>query len=257
MKNSLGRMGVGLASAAIATMSLSGCATTARLDARFDTDTVGSPPSTYPSPSPPNDVLTYTGTYVTATVEPDPAGGRWLRIVPTPAFLTAPDFRRRAIVATSDTFTTNSPRNIRGHLRLRVTGVGTVIVGLRPLQGSQFGDFIAGFLVGSYPASGAVYLLPGFTLERVEDNTFSFSPAGKLDDYQPGTVIDINWSVDQASRRLAATSGGRSSHSITFPGASGGVGTVPIQKLSVWVWLERPNADTQLFVDRLFAEEVR
>jgi hypothetical protein len=72
MKNSLGRMGVGLASAAIATMSLSGCATTARLDARFDTDTVGSPPSTYPSPSPPNDVLTYTGTYVTATVEPDP-----------------------------------------------------------------------------------------------------------------------------------------------------------------------------------------
>jgi hypothetical protein len=214
-----------------------------------------------PSPSPPNDALSYTVTHVTPTVvAPDPDGGRWLRIVPTQAFLAAPDFRRRAIVATSDTFTGKSPRNIRGHLRLRLTGVGTVIVGLRPLQGSQSPDFIAGFLVGSYivpPASGVVYLLPGFTLERVEDNTFSFSPSAKLADYQPGTVIDINWSIDQASRRVAATSGGRSSHSITFPDASGGIATVPIRQLTVWVWLEAPNPDTQLFLDRLFAEEVR
>ena len=258
MKNWVIRVGAWLASTAIAVLVLSGCATTARLDARFDADTVGSPPSTSPPPSPPNDVLSFTATFVTpVVVAPDPDGGRWLRIVPTPSFLTAPDFRRRAILATSDTFTTNPPREIRGHLRLRVTGAGTVIVGLRPLQGSEFTDFIAGFLVGSHPTGGGVYLLPGFTLERVEDNTFSFSPAGRLANYQPGTVIDINWSIDQAARRVAATSGGRSSHDVSFPNASGAVATVPIRQLSVWVWLERPGPDTQLFLDRLFAEEIQ
>jgi hypothetical protein len=57
-----------------------GCATTTRLNDRFDSDTLSGPPSTAPSPTPPADSLSFTTSQnvVSTVVAPDPSGGRWL-----------------------------------------------------------------------------------------------------------------------------------------------------------------------------------
>ena len=87
---------------------LSGCTTTtiARLDDTFDADAAGSPPSVYPPPSPPNDVLSWTTLQqVTSTVVGAPAGGSWLRITPTQAFLASPESRKRALITNGASLT--------------------------------------------------------------------------------------------------------------------------------------------------------
>jgi hypothetical protein len=242
---------------------LSGCTTTtiARLDDMFDADTSGSPPSVNPPPSPPNDVLSWTTLeQVTSTVVGAPGGGLWLRITPTQAFVASPDLRKRAIIATSDTFTTSPPANIRGHLRLRLDGLGVVTIGLRPLQGPQFSDFICGIELANFAVRGGprgeAHVLYGFPLTRIDD-IYPLPTSGKMADYQAGTVIDINWSIDQASRTFAASVSGGPSQSTTFPAQSAGVATTPIQKLSFWVWLQKPSSNTAVFIDNLYAEEYK
>ena len=249
------------ASVAAIFFTLWGCATTARLDDKFDADVLGSPPSTSPPPTPPDDSLSVTVSQrVTSLVVADPAGGHWLRITPTPAFIASPDFRKRAVIITSDSFTTSPPIQIRGHLRLQVDGPGIVIVGFRPVQGAQTPDFISGIQVSSFALPeglrGESYVLYGFPPARIDD-PFQLPMSGKMTDYQPGTPTDIFWSIDQASRTFAASASDGTSQTATFPAASAGVATTPIQKLSLWVWLQNPSADTAVFIDNLYAEEYR
>ena len=140
-----------LSSIAAALSILWGCATTPHLDDKFDTDPLGSPPAVSPLPTPPTDSLSFTVfQQVSSTVVTVPAGGRWLRITPMPAFLASPDYRKRAIIITSDSFTTSPPAQIRGHLRLRLDGTGIVTVGLRPVQGALTPDFIGGIQLANY-----------------------------------------------------------------------------------------------------------
>ena len=242
-------------------LTLWGCATTSRLDDKFDTDPLSSPPSVSPLPTPPADSLSYTvSQQVNSTVVTDPSGGRWLRITPSTAFIASPDFRKRAVIITSDSFTTSPPVEIRGHLRLRVDGPGIVIVGFRPVQGAQTPDFISGIQVSSFALPeglrGESYVLYAFPAARIDD-PFQLPISGKMDDYQPGTPTDIFWSIDQASRTFAASASDGTSQTATFPAASAGVATTPIQKLSLWVWLQNPSADTAVFIDNLYAEEYR
>jgi len=252
-----------IASVAAIFFTLWGCATTSRLDDKFDADALGSPPSTSPPPTPPGDSLSYTvSQQVTLLVVTDPSGGHWLRITPTTAFIASPDFRKRAVIITSDSFTTSPTTQIRGHLRLRVDGPGIVIVGFRPVQGAQAPDFISGIQVSSFALPeglrGEAYVLYGFPPSRIED-PYQLPMSGKMFDYQPGTPTDIFWSIDQASRTFAAgKSGGTSqTQTVTFPAASAGVETTPIQQLSLWVLLQNPSAGTAVFIDNLFAEEYR
>lgn len=252
-----------IASVAVIFFTLWGCTTTSRMDDNFDADALGSPPSTSPPPTPPNDSLSVTvSQQVTLLVVTDPAGGYWLRITPTPTFIASPDFRKRAVIITSDSFTTSPPMVIRGHLRLRVDGPGIVIVGFRPVQGAQTPDFISGIQVSSFALPeglrGEAYVLYGFPPSRIED-PYQLPMSGKMFDYQPGTPTDIFWSIDQASRTFAAgTSGGTSqTQTVTFPAVSAGVATTPIRQLSLWVWLQNPSAETAVFIDNLYAEEYR
>lgn len=250
-----------LASIAAALSILWGCATTLRMDDKFESDALGSPPATSPTPTPPNDSLSFTvSQQVTSTVVADPAGGRWLRIAPTPAFLASPDFRKRAIIITSDTFTTSPPAQIRGHLRLQVDGPGVVIVGFRPVQGAQTPDFVSGIQVSSFALPGGLrgeaHVLYGFPPARIDD-PFQLPVSGKMADYQPGTPIDIFWSIDQASRTFTASASGGTSQAATFPAASAGVATTPVRQLSLWVWLQNPSTGTAVFVDNLYTEEYR
>jgi hypothetical protein len=249
---------------AVLTM-LAGCTTTtiARLDDNFDKDTVGGPPSTLPQPRPPNDILAYyTTTQTSSTVVSAPYGGNWLRVTPTAAFVVAPDFRKRAIIITSDSFTSSA--QIRGHLRVRLDSTGSVHIGIRPIQGSVSADFIGGFTFGNYlltpGVGGQAFLLNPFSLSDMEGTFGTISSAGKMADFAPGTVLDINWSLDQPSRTLSANvSGGSlgSTQSITFPAVSGGVATTPIGQLGVWVWLEKPANDTAAYLDNLYIEEYK
>jgi hypothetical protein len=260
-KNHVRRLVYFLGSVAAVLSILWGCATIPRLDDKFDVDALGSPPSTSPSPTPPNDSLSFTVfQQVDSAVVADPAGGRRLRITPTPAFISSPNLRKRAVIITSDSLTTSPPAQIRGHLRLQVDGTGVVIVGFLPIQGAQSPDFISGIQVSSFALPeglrGEAYVLYGFAPARIED-PFQLNVSGKIADYQPGTPTDIFWSIDQASRTFSASASGGTSQSATFPAASAGVATTPIQQLSLWVWLQNPSAGTAVFIDNLYAEEYR
>ncbi|MGZ5055957.1 MAG: hypothetical protein ACXWAT_13590 [Methylobacter sp.] len=240
---------------------------TPRLDAKFDSDASGSP-AIFPAPNPPSDMLSYTTLQqLTSSVVSDPAGGQWLRITPSAAFLTAPDYRKRALIITSEQFTTSPLAQIRGHLRLRLDGLGGLTVGFLPMQGNQSPDFIGAISLNNYHQTGGgvtgqLFLLNGFTRNQVE-NPFLLSPASGslLSTPAPGTAFDIFWSIDQPSRTFSVSTPsipGNQFQSTTFPASSAaGIATTPIQQLSLWVWLEQPSSGTVAFVDNLFAEEYK
>ena len=195
---------------------------------------------------------------LTSTVVANPDGGRWLRIAPDAAFVASPDARKRALIASTEKLTTSPPANVRGHLRVRLIGRGLVSIGL---QGAQGSDILGGFAVGSYalptPPRGEVILLGQFSVDRAENDLFGIPSRGKLGPYEPGTLISIHWSIDQASRTFSASMDGGTSQSTTFAATSGGVATTPLPQLSLYVWLERPSSDTAVFLDELHVEEVR
>jgi hypothetical protein len=243
-------------------MWLIGCATAARLDDTFDADPLGAKPSATPSPTPPSDFEAWNGTdhLISTVAAPDPSGGRWVRIVPDAGFIASPDHRHQAATVNSDALTTSPPASLRGHMRLRLDGLGTVTIGFRPLQGSKLSDsdFMGGVAIGSYlpPAGGQVYLVAPFTDANVAAPVGLVS-AGKIAGYVPGSVVDIEWSIDQASRTLHASIAGGTQQTLTFPAVSGaGVKTTPIVQMGFWILLENPTNTTKVFVDNLFAEEV-
>lgn len=252
-----GLKSAGLAWCAGALILLSGCTVIPRLDVPFDADPLGVPSST-PTPTPPGDSLNWRTQFVSATVVNDPAGGRLARVAPLPAFNASPDDRHVFLIAVSEPFTTSPPANMRGSVRLRLVGLGTVGLGVRLLQGEQTLDFIGGFELSNFlpPSGGAVNVLQGFRGERLND-PFTFPSLGQISGYRPGNVIDINWTLDQPSRTFTATVLGGASQSSVFPAVSGAVATTPIQRLQIYLWMQKPTTDTVVFIDNLRAEEYR
>ncbi|WP_144369990.1 hypothetical protein [Myxococcus stipitatus] len=242
---------------AVVVLSGVGCKTLSRMDVTFEQDALGAAPATYPAPSPPNDVLaSYTSTQTTSVVVADPAGGQRLRITPQPSFVSAPDFRKRAILVTSDVFTAGA--SIRGHLRVRMEGLGQLLIGLRAVNGPNMSDFLGGFSVGNYQASTTrIELLNPFTENGMEGNYPLFTSAGVLASVAGGQVVDIQWSLDQASRSIAASVSGGQSVSTTFAATSNGVAVTPIERLGLWIWLGNPSSNTAAFVDNLSVEEYK
>ncbi|QSQ11076.1 hypothetical protein [Myxococcus landrumensis] len=242
---------------AVVVLSGAGCKTMSRMDVTFEQDALGAAPATFPAPSPPNDVLaSYSSTQTTSVVVADPAGGRRLRITPQPPFVSAPDFRKRAIIVTSDAFTAGA--SIRGHLRLRMEGTGQLFIGLRAVNGPNSSDFLGGFSAGNYQASTTrIELLNPFTENGMEGNYPLFSSAGVLSNIASGQAVDIQWSLDQASRSLAASVSGGPSVSTTFAATSNGVAAIPIERLGLWIWLGTPSSNTAAFVDNLYVEEYK
>lgn len=253
-----GLRSVALTWCAAALFLLSGCTVIPRLDAKFDTDPLGVPPSPTPAPTPPNDQLGWRTGFVTSTVVADPAGGLWVRVTPLPAFTASPDDRRVFLIAVTEPFTTSPAANIRGSVRLRLNNPATVGLGLRPLQGEQTLDFIGGFELSNFlpPSGGGVNVLQAFKGDRLND-PFGLPSSGPISAYSPGNVIDINWTLDQTSRTFSASVLGGPSQSSSFPAVSGAVATTPIQRLSIHLWMQKPTTDTVLFIDNLSAEEYR
>lgn len=248
---------VAIAWCAVALLFLVGCTVIPRLDANFDADPLGVPPTT-PAPTPPDDQLGWRNGFVTSVVVADPAGGRWVRVTPLPAFISSPDNRQVFLIAVTDRFTTSPAANIRGSVRFRLNTPATVGLGLRPLQGEQTLDFIGGFELSNFlpPSGGGINVVHGFKGERLND-PFALPSAGQISGYNPGSVIDINWTLDQASRTFSASVLGGPSQSTVFPAVSGAAATTPIQRLSIQLWMQRPTNDTVLFIDNLRAEEYR
>jgi hypothetical protein len=213
-------------------------------------------PSSTPAPTPPNDSLNWRTEFVSSTVVADPSGGNWVRVTPLPAFTSNPDTRQVFLVAVTEPFTTNPPANIRGSVRLRLNNPATVGLALRPLQGERTLDFIGGFEISNFlpPSGGDISLLRGFRGERLSD-PFGLPSSGLISKYNSGTVIDINWTLDQPSRTFSASVLGGPPQSTSFPAISGAVATTPIQRLEIYLWMQRPNTDTVLFIDNLYSEE--
>jgi hypothetical protein len=196
--------------------------------------------------------------FVASSVVADPAGGRMVRAAALPAFTSSPDNRQVFLIAVTEPFRTSPPANIRGRIRLRLNNLATVGLGLRLLQAEQSLDFIGGFELSNFlpPSGGAVNVLQGFRGDRLGD-PFSLPSIGQISAYTPGNVIDINWTLDQPSRTFSASVLGGASQSTTFPAMFGGNATTPIQRLEVYLWMQRPNFDTVLFIDNLIVEEYR
>lgn len=252
------RFDVSCAWLAFVMLIATGCTSvTARLDARFDADPLGAPPSA-PSPTPPGDVLVWRGNMVAASVVVRQGSDRWVRAVPLAPFLTAPDGRQTFLIANTDPFTTSPAANIRGSIRLRLVGLGTVGIGVRPVQAGGAVDFIGGAELSTFlaPAPASVSALQSFTVSRLTDVVGLIS-SGQLSGYTPGNVIEINWTVDQASRTFSATVPGGPTRSTVFPANVAGIAMTPIQKLQVYLWLAQPTSGTVVFVDNISVEEYR
>ncbi len=252
-----GLKSAGLVWCAGALILLSGCTVIPRLDVPFDNDPLGVPSAT-PAPTPPGDSLNWRTQFVAASVVNDPAGGRLARVAPLPAFTASPDDRHVFLIAVSEPFTTSPPANIRGSVRLRLVGLGTVGLGVRLLQGEQTLDFVGGLELSNFlpPSGGAVNVLEGFRGERLND-PFAFRSIGQISSYRPGNVIDINWTLDQPSRTFSVSVLGGPSQSTVFPATSGAVATTPVQRLQIYLWMQKPTTDTVVFIDNLRAEEYR
>ena len=243
--------------ALLATVAASGCTVTPRIDANFNADPQLAPP-TAPLPLPPDDSLNWRTEFVTATVVAGAAGGKRIRIAPRPVFIAAPDFRRVFLVAVSEAFTTRPAANMRGSIRLRIIGLGTVGVALRPVQAEQRLDYIGGFALSNFlpPAGASVDALGPFKSDRLDD-PFGIPSTGAISNHSPNSEIVVNWTIDQPSHTFSASILGGASASSVFPDATNGSATTPIQRLGLDVWLQNPGSDTVVFIDDIRAEEYR
>ena len=237
---------------------LTGCTSNSRLDAKFDTEAPGSPPPSSPGPTPPNDQLNWRTGFVTPTVVVRSTGDNWVRLQPLKESTASPDDRRVFLIAVTDPFTTNPVANIRGSVRLRLDNLGTIGVGIRPLQGEQTLDFIGGIELSNFlpPANGGVFALKEFRGDRLGD-PFGLPSSGQISSYTSGQVIDINWTLDQASHTFSTSVLGGPSQSSSYSNLLGGVSTVPIQRIILQFWMQKPTSNTVGFIDNLRAEEYR
>jgi hypothetical protein len=237
---------------------LTGCTSNSRLDAKFDTEAPGSPPPSSPGPTPPDDQLNWRTGFVTPVVVVRSAGDNWVRLQPLRESTASPDERRVFLIAVTDPFTTNPVANVRGSVRLRLDNLGTIGIGFRPLQGEQTLDFIGGIELSNFlpPANGGVFALKEFRGDRLGD-PFGLPSSGQISSYTSGQVIDINWTLDQASHTFSTSVLGGPSQSSSYSALLGGVSTVPIQRIIMQCWMQKTTSNTIGFIDNLRAEEFR
>jgi hypothetical protein len=240
-----------LAGCALALSVSAAC--TSRLDANFDRDPLGAPP-TSPAPTPPSDAFVWRTTFATPVVVANPAGGAWVRVTPTQAHLASPDDRRVFLIANTEPISAAGPK-LTGGLRVRLDGLGTLGIGVRPASRA---DYLGAVEVSNFlpPAGGGVQAMRAFTGEMF--GGFQSLPANApLAAYAAGDVIEIHWSIDQSTHTFTANVLGGPSVSGVFPATSGGLATTPMTGLQVVLWLQRPTTGTVAFVDDTFVDEWR
>lgn len=235
------------------------CATAAcskRLDAKFDGDPLGAPPASAPSPTPPNDVFVWRTTFASPAVVARPGGGNWVRVVPTQAHLVSPDDRRVFLIANTEPIKGAAGPRVRGSLRVRLDGLGTLGIGFRPVQGGAPLDYVGAVEVSNFlpPAGGSVHAMRGFSGATLTSFQ-SLPPNGPLSAYTAGNVVEINWTIDQSAHTFSASVLGGPSVSGAFPATTGNLAMTPMTSLQVVLWLQRPTTGTVAFVDDMLVEE--
>ena len=129
---------------------------------------------------------------------------------------------------------------------------------MRLVQGGHPLDYIGGVELTNFlpPSIGSATVIRGFSGTRFGD-PFALPSVGPISGYSSGNVIDINWTIDQASRTFTASILGGASQSITFPAVSESLATTPVQVISISFWMQRPTSSTVVFIDKLLSEEYR
>jgi hypothetical protein len=238
------------------TLTMSGCtnAPIARMNSNFNAQPIGVPQQ-FPAPSPPNDQFIWLSQQpVSSVVAANPSGGNWVLTVAKPAFLVDPDVRHQFLLASSEPFTTSPPTQMNGQFSVRLVGTGKVDFGIRATRGSAAGFVGAGEVSTGITGAGGVgiVLTPG-----VIDNLAAFStrdfPVIGIATYNPGQVLQVFYSIDQASRTINfAVGGGASGSRSTNYGFSG-----PIAQLELWLFLRQPTSSTKVFVNEVKMNELR
>jgi hypothetical protein len=241
-----------LASCALALVGVAAC--TPRLDASFDGEALGAPP-TAPLPTPPSDTLVWRTGFATPEVVANPAGGKWVRVIPSQAHLASPDDRRVFLIANSEPIgVAGAP--LRGGLRVRLDGPGTLGIGVRPASRA---DYLGAVEVSNFlpPAGGSVHAMRAFTGEML--NGFQSLPGNaQLAGYAAGDVIEIHWEINQSTHTFSANVlGAGPTVSGVFPTTSLNLPTTPIAAVQMVLWLQRPTSGTTVFIDDTFVNEWR
>ncbi len=235
---------------------LPGCTTTRVLDARFDGDAAGKPPSA-PQPDPPGDNFIWTvNNKVASTLVARPGGGQWVRIAPLPTFFPAPDnTRKEAMLALSAPLTAGS-KSVRGGVDLNISGHAAVIFAVEGVHGpSQTRTNLGGVRVvfnGLAPGSTGTV-----TSNGLDAITGPFNlPGTGIGPYQAGQTVQVSWSIDQAAHAITInTFPGGTSQTMNYPVATQGVATTPLSRIGLDIFLEDPAMGASVFVDNLSVEE--
>lgn len=228
---------------------------TVRMNANFDGENAGSPPSGAPSPTPPADALTWTVRQpLSSKVVVDPAGGRSVLVTPLAPFAASPDEAHLALIATTETLSATTGVKLRGSMRLALNQLGTIIIGFEPVPSNSQGSFIAGIQLGNFlgksgaaPPPGEVDLLRPF-VQPAGNAIFALASAGTLGSVTVGSMTRIAWTIDPSAGTFSASAENGTARSVPLPPR-------PMTHLRIYVWLQQPQATTTLTIDDLFAEE--
>jgi hypothetical protein len=229
-------------------------ACTQRLDANFDRDPLGAPP-TFPAPTPPNDSLAWRTSFAAPVVVANPAGGKWLRVTPAQAHLASPDDRRVFLIADSERISAAGGK-LAGIVVVRLDGPGTLGIGVRPVSRT---DYLGAVEVSNFlpPAGGGVHAMRPFTGAMLT-GFLPLPPNAPLSGYATGDVVEIHWTINQSTRTFSVNVQGGPSVSNVFPAiGSENLPMTPIAGVQVVLWLERPTSETVAFVDDLSVDEWR
>lgn len=234
---------------------LPGCTKAARMANTLDASTLEERPQS----TPPDDYFLWTTQPVDTSVVSRPGGGNWARVIPKPQFLADPSMRRQALLAYTEPLATSPPERLRGKTAIRLDGYGRVFVGLQSVNGASPGGFLGGMVIDVptvESSGGTVHAAQGFNVERILD-IYPLQSAGTIGAYQRGSVVEMQWTIDQAARALSVTMARSTQPAvvINYPAAGDGVSNSPLPKLMISVWLQHVGPNTAVFLDDFFVEE--
>lgn len=237
--------------------SLAGCTTAQIVDARFDGDVAGKPPSA-PQPNPPGDNFIWTtNNSIVSTLVARPGGGQWVRMVPVGPVFPAPDnTRKQAMLALSAPLMAGSAQGVRGGVDLNISGHGAVVFGVAGVHGpSSTQTNLGGVRIvnsGLAPGSTGTVTSPG--LDQI---TGPFAlPGTGIGPYQGGQTVEVRWSIDQSAHTITFnTFPGGGSQTMNYPVTGQGVATTPLAQISLAVFLDTPAPSASVFVDNITVEQ--
>jgi hypothetical protein len=239
-----------------------------RLQQDFEAESLAVGPARFPAPTPPGDDVIFNSTpqgHVQPTVVKRGDYGKWVMIRAKEAFAVGTVDRAQAMVAVSERFA-RSGADFLGKVTLRLDGAGSLMFAvLPPPTAGPRRDPLGGFDLYVGPGSGAgLSSSVGYLESRAVSDALRATlpgdprPGGTfLGKVTPGQLLQVSWSVNQASRKFYLSVSGVGARQVTFPAVSSeGARNTPLEGVQLLILLYDFGPSTALFVDNLLVTEL-